>query len=86
MKAVEELGIISPLRIAGLTKAEIRELSKNSKPSFACLASRFAYNEEITPKKLKMVEKAEQLLFEAGFSQFRVRIHGKIARLQTHYL
>lgn len=82
MKAVSELKIISPLRLMGFRKAEIRELSNNQKPSFACLASRFVYNEEITPEKLIMVEKAEQLLFEAGFSQFRVRIHGKLARIE----
>lgn len=82
MQAVKELEIISPLRLAGLTKAEIRELSNNQKPSFACLASRFVYGEEITPEKLNMIEKAEQLLFEKGFKQFRVRIHGKLARIE----
>lgn len=83
MKAIDELGILSPLRIVRLTKSEIRELSNNQKPSFACLASRFAYNEEITPEKLKMVEQAEQILFEAGFTQFRVRMHGKLARVEV---
>ena len=70
LKAVEELGIKSPLRHAGLTKSEIRELSKEmglptwDKPSFACLASRFVYGETINEKKLKMVEDAEQLLLD----------------------
>ncbi|MDY6399849.1 MAG: ATP-dependent sacrificial sulfur transferase LarE [Synergistales bacterium] len=89
MKALDELGIQSPLRKAGLTKAEIRELSKSlglptwNKPSFACLASRFVYGEPITKEKLKMVEDAEQLLMDLGFKQFRVRIHGKIARIEV---
>lgn len=88
MQAVKELNIKSPLMDMGLTKSEIRILSKNlglktgSKASFACLASRFAYNEKITDKKLKMVEKAEEVLYQAGFKQFRVRIHGDIARIE----
>ena len=90
MKAVEELKIKSPLREAGLTKYEIRALSKElglptwQKPSFACLASRFVYGDEITVKKLKMVDDAEQFLFEKGFNQFRVRIHGEsLARIEV---
>ena len=88
MKAITELGIKSPLRAAELTKAEIRELSKQmnlptwSKPSFACLASRFVYGETITKEKLAMVERAEDLLREQGFRQFRVRIHGTNARIE----
>lgn len=82
MAAVEELGILSPLRVSGFSKDEIRLLSNNQKPSFACLASRFVYGESITTEKLEMVEKAEQVLFEAGFKQFRVRIHGKLARIE----
>ena len=88
MQAITELGIKSPLRAAGLTKAEIRELSHQmnlptwSKPSFACLASRFVYGETITSEKLLMVERAEELLREKGFRQFRVRIHGTIARIE----
>ena len=88
MKAIDELGIKSPLRAAGLHKNEIRELSKSlglptwNKPSFACLASRFVYGEQINKEKLKMVEDAEQLLMDLGFKQFRVRIHGKIARIE----
>ncbi len=87
-RAVSELGIRSPLREAGLYKAEIRELSKAmglptwDKPSFACLASRFVYGETIDEQKLLMVEKAEQLLMDLGFRQMRVRIHGMSARIE----
>ncbi len=87
--AVSELGIQSPLRAAGLTKTEIRELSKKlelptwNKQSFACLSSRFVYGEEISEEKLGMVDRAEQLLLDMGFHQVRVRIHGKIARIEV---
>ena len=87
-QAVREHGIKSPLKEAELTKAEIRGLSKElglptwDKPAFACLASRIPYGEELTEKKLGMVEKAEQLLLNLGFAQFRVRIHGLIARIE----
>lgn len=86
--AVAELGVKSPLREAELTKAEIRELSKEmglptwDKPSYACLASRFVYGEEITEKKLSMVDRAEQQLLDLGFRQVRVRIHGTLARIE----
>lgn len=86
--AVAELDIKSPLREAGLTKAEIRQLSKEiglatwEKPSFACLASRFVYGETITEEKLSMVERAEQQLLDLGFRQVRVRIHGNLARIE----
>ena len=88
LRAIEELRIASPLREAGLTKAEIRFLSRElglptwQKPSFACLASRFVYGENITEDKLTMVEQGEQLLFSLGFHQFRVRIHGTLARIE----
>lgn len=88
LAAVEEFGIKSPLREAGLYKEEIRILSKEmklptwEKPSFACLSSRFVYGEHITKEKLKMVEKAEQLLLDKGFRQVRVRIHDKMARIE----
>ena len=90
LKAISELGIKSPLRECGLYKSEIRALSKElglttwSKQSFACLGSRFVYGEEITEKKLAMVESAEQLLLDLGFSQLRVRIHGEnFARIEV---
>lgn len=89
LQAIAELGAKSPLREVGFTKLEIRELSKKhglptaAKPSFACLASRFPYGETITKEKLKMVEEAEQLLMDEGFTQFRVRIHGDdLARIE----
>ena len=88
MKALDELGIISPLKDVNLTKAEIKDLSHKyglptaDKPSFACLATRIPCGEEITLKKLKMSESAEQRLFELGFKQFRVRIHGNDARIE----
>ena len=87
--AVKELGVSSPLRQAGLSKAEIRELSKEmglptwDKQSFACLSSRFVYGETINEQKLGMVDKAEQLLLDMGFHQVRVRIYGNIARIEV---
>lgn len=89
LRALAELQVASPLRTAQLTKAEIRFLSQKyelptwNKPSFACLASRFAYGEPITREKLLAVDKAEQFLAELGFSQFRVRVHGNLARVEV---
>jgi len=89
LKAIEELEIVSPLREVGLTKAEIRKLSKEmglktwDKPSFACLSSRFPYGERITEEKLKRVDKAEQFLIDLGFKQVRVRYHGNLARIEV---
>jgi uncharacterized protein len=89
MKAAEELGVVSPLRDAGLTKKEIRELSRQmhleswDKPAFACLASRFPYGVEITESLLERVEKAESFLYSLGVKQFRVRYHGEIARIEV---
>ena len=88
LMAVVELGIQSPLRTIGFTKNEIRMMSKHlglptwEKQSFACLSSRFPYGEEITEKKLGMVDKAEQYLLDMGFHQLRVRIHGNVARIE----
>jgi uncharacterized protein len=89
LMAVKENGIKSPLRFAGLSKKEIRTLSKNmglktwDKQSFACLSSRFPYGAEINPQKLNMVDKAEQALLDMGLKQVRVRHHGDIARIET---
>ncbi len=88
--AVKELGVRSPLCEAGLTKEDIRALSKEAglptwdKQSFACLSSRFPYGETITREKLLMVENAEQLLIDLGFHQVRVRIHSTTARIELH--
>lgn len=88
LKALAELNVHSPLRVAQLSKDEIRLLSHKlglptwDKPSFACLASRFVYGERITAEKLAAVDKAEQLLWELGFKQFRVRVHGDLARIE----
>jgi uncharacterized protein len=88
MKALKELGVISPLKACDLGKKEIRKLSMElgiktwDKPSMACLASRVPYNEPITEEKLRMVGKAENLLQAIGFIQFRVRCHGNIARVE----
>ncbi len=88
MRAIEELKVKSPLKSAGLTKSEIRELSHRlglptwSKPSFACLATRFVYGEEITEEKIRMAGAAEELLFSLGFSQARCRVHGDMARIE----
>ena len=88
IRAIRELGVLSPLLDAGLSKADIRTLSKElnlptwNKPSFACLASRFVYGEAITDERLSMVDQAEQLLLDLGFRQFRVRIHGDLARIE----
>lgn len=89
MRAAAELGIVSPLKEARLTKEDIREVSRSlglstwNKPSFACLASRFPYGEEITPEKLRMVEEAEDFIRALGVRQVRVRHHGSIARIEV---
>ena len=88
LKAIAELKVKSPLREVGFSKEGIRILSKYlslptwNKQSFACLSSRFPYGEEITEKKLMMVDRAEQYLLDLGFNQLRVRIHGNIARIE----
>ena len=89
MRALAELKIKSPLREVGLSKAEIRALSKEmclptwAKPSMACLASRIPYGEPLTPEKLSTVEAAEQFLAGFGFGQLRVRVHGNLARIEV---
>ena len=88
LQAVAELGVLSPLRYADLSKQEIRALSRElglstwDKQSFACLSSRFPYGDTISEQRLKMVDQAEQFLLDAGFRQVRVRIHGKVARIE----
>ncbi len=88
-KAAKELEVVSPLSLAGVSKAEVRELAKHlglpswDKPALACLSSRFPYGQEITAEKLAQVARAEEFLREQGFRQVRVRHHGEIARLEV---
>ncbi|SHF54611.1 uncharacterized protein SAMN02745133_02938 [Desulforamulus putei DSM 12395] len=87
-KAVEELGVKSPLQEAGFTKAEIRELSCRlglltwNVPAVACLASRIPYGEAITKEKLLAVKAGEDFLKSLGFSPCRLRAHGNLARIE----
>ncbi len=89
LQAVAELGVKSPLRYSGLSKTDIRALSKDmglatwNKQSFACLSSRFVYGETISREKLSMVDHAEQVLLDLGFQQVRVRVHDKMARIEV---
>lgn len=88
MRALTELKIKSPLKIAELYKSEIRELSRKlnlptaDKPSMACLATRFVYGEILTAEKLSRVERAEEFLRVKGFHQLRVRVHDNLARIE----
>lgn len=88
MRALRELRVRSPLRECGLTKGEVRGLSKEAglftwdKPAYACLATRIPAGEEITREKLQKTEAAESLLFSLGFSDFRVRLLGGRAMIQ----
>ncbi|NHX37098.1 MULTISPECIES: ATP-dependent sacrificial sulfur transferase LarE [Halolamina] len=89
LQAVDELDVTSPLLAHGLTKAEVREaadrygLSVADKPSMACLSSRIPTGLEVTEDKLTRIERAEALLREWGFSQFRVRDHDGLARIEV---
>lgn len=90
MQAAAELGFISPLLACGFTKQEVRELARRyglaaaDKPAYACLASRIAYGETITPAKLAMVEQAEDALRKLGLKDLRVRCHGNLARIEIN--
>jgi uncharacterized protein len=87
--AAREESVKRPLLEAGITKGDIRKFSKNlrlstwNKPSFACLASRFPFNERITMAGLKKIEEAEGRMHRMGFKQVRVRLHGKTARIEV---
>ncbi len=89
MKALEELEVLRPLLDAGLTKDEIRTVSRTmgletaDSPSMACLASRFPYGRAITADGLERVDRAERVLAELGFDQYRVRDHDPIARIEV---
>ena len=89
MRALKELGAVSPLKAAGMTKGDIRTLSREmglptwNKPAFACLASRFPYGQTITKEKLNRIDRAEQFLLDRGFTQLRVRCHDDVARIEV---
>ncbi len=88
MKALTELSVRSPLRECGITKSQVRQLSKEAglftwdKPSYACLATRIPSGCSITKELLQRVEKSEDALFALGFADFRVRVFGDAARIQ----
>lgn len=88
-QAAGEMGVRSPLLEAGLTKAEIRELSRRAglptwnEPASACLSSRVPYGQVVTIEKLSMVDRAESALRRSGFRQVRVRHHGDVARIEV---
>jgi uncharacterized protein len=89
LRAAREMQILAPLMDAGLTKADIRDLSREmgldtwDKPAMACLASRIPYGKTLTVEKLDMVEKAEEVLHALGFRHCRVRHHGGLARIEV---
>ena len=89
MQAIRELGIKSPLMEAGLTKEEVRRLageygiSVARRPSSPCLATRFPYGEELTYEKLRQVEKGENYLKTLGLYNVRLRVHGRIVRIEA---
>jgi uncharacterized protein len=88
IEAARERGVRSPLVEAGLNKSKVREISREiglpnwDKPAAACLSSRFPYGTEITMERLTQVEEAEDRLRALGFRQFRVRYHGRTARIE----
>jgi pyridinium-3,5-biscarboxylic acid mononucleotide sulfurtransferase len=88
-RAGREHGVRSPLQEVGLTKAEIRELSRRAglptwdQPASPCLASRVAYGLAVTPERLAQVERAEAALRRRGLREFRVRHHGDVARVEV---
>jgi uncharacterized protein len=87
--AAKEYAVVSPLQDAGMSKGDVREISRMlglptwDKPSMACLASRFPYGDEITEEGLVRVSQAEEALRALGLRQFRVRSHGDVARLEV---
>lgn len=89
MRALEELSVRSPLRECGITKEQVRKLSKAAglftwnKPAYACLATRIPTDKAITGDLLHKVEKAEDHLFQLGFTDFRVRVIEDCARIQV---
>ncbi len=88
IQAAREYGVRSPLVEAGLSKQDVRALSREmgltvwAKPAMACLSSRVPYGEPITPEKLAAIESAEDILLDLGFGDLRVRHHGEVARIE----
>jgi uncharacterized protein len=89
LAAGREMGVVSPLADAGLTKQDIRELAKEAgldnwnKPAEPCLATRIPYGTRLTPEMLIMIERAEDYLIGLGFSNCRVRYHAGMARIEV---
>ena len=87
-RAASELGVVSPLIECGITKTELRFLSKQAglptwdRPASACLSSRIPYGMEVTPEKLNVIERGEDELRKLGFVVFRLRHHGELARVE----
>jgi uncharacterized protein len=87
-RAAREHRVLAPLLDVGMRKSEIRALSQRAglptwdRPASACLASRVPYGTEVTPERLSLVERGEAALRSLGFRQFRVRLHGKLARVE----
>ena len=87
-RAAQKHAVLTPLLDAGMTKADLRELSRQAglpvwdRPASACLASRIAYGLEVTPQRLAVIEKGEEAVRALGFRQFRVRHHGNLVRLE----
>ncbi|MFZ7120493.1 MAG: ATP-dependent sacrificial sulfur transferase LarE [Eubacteriaceae bacterium] len=88
LKALKELNVLSPLMELKFTKNEIRDLSKRlnlktwNKPAYACILSRIQYGQEVTVQDLRMIENSECYLIKQGFHSVRVRMHGKVARIE----
>ncbi|MEX2148084.1 MAG: ATP-dependent sacrificial sulfur transferase LarE [Candidatus Rokuibacteriota bacterium] len=88
MQSARARGVHAPMIDAGLTKADIRALSRSlglptwDKPAFACLSSRFQYGDRITADKLRQIDAAEEVVRSLGFRSFRVRHHERLARLE----
>jgi uncharacterized protein len=89
LKALEELGVISPLLKTGITKGEVRDFSRQlglptwDKPAYACLLTRLPHGVEVKQEELARIERAEKVLMDMGFRAVRVRSHGKLARIET---
>jgi len=89
IKALSELGVVSPLAALEISKAEVREFAKDlsisvaSRPSAPCMATRLPYNTEIRFELLKRIEEGEEYIKTLGFSIVRLRIHGEIARIEV---